>query len=66
MKNIRTCIDYVFEYFDQYLPLQGVEKRTVAENEKLQKYEKTLSDYSQDIREWLLSVYDTHNRQINR
>lgn len=41
MNNIRTCIDYIFEYFDQYLPIQGAEKRTVAENERLLKYEKT-------------------------
>ena len=66
MNNIRTCIDYIFEYFDQYLPLQGIEKRTVAENEKLQKYEKTLCEYGQDIKEWLLSIYDTYDKQINR
>lgn len=35
MSNIRTCIDYIFENFDQYLPTQGAEKRTVAENERL-------------------------------
>ncbi len=66
MINIRTGINYIFEYFDQYLPLQGVEKRTIAENEKLQKYEKTLREYSQDTKEWLLSIYDTYDKQINR
>ncbi len=66
MNNIRTCIDYIFEYFDQYLPLLGTEKRTAAENEKLQKYEKTLEHYSEDVKRWLVSIYDTYDKQINR
>lgn len=66
INNIRMCINYIFEYFDQYLPMQGTEKRTVAENIKLSKYEKSLGEYSQDIKEWLLSVYESYNKQINR
>lgn len=66
MNNIRTCIDYIFEYFDQYLPIQGAEKRTVEENERLLKYERTLSEFSPDVRDWLVSIYDTYGKQINR
>jgi hypothetical protein len=66
INNIRICIDYIFEYYDQYLPLQGTEKRTVAENEKLQKYEKTLKEYSENIIIWLVSIYDTYDKQINK
>lgn len=66
MNNIRSCIDYVFEYFDQYLPIQGAEKRTVSENAKIQKYENTLRDYSPDIREWLVSIYETYDKQANK
>lgn len=66
MNNIRTCIDYIFEYFDQYLPIQGAEKRTVAENERLLKYEKTLSEFSPDLKDWLVSIYDTYDKQVNR
>lgn len=66
ISNIKTCINYVFEYFDSYLPIQGVEKRTVYENEKLQKYGNSISKYSSDIREWLLSIYETYEKQINQ
>lgn len=66
MNNIRSCIDYIFEYFDQYLPIQGAEKRTAAENEKIVRYEKTLSDYTPDVRDWLVSIYETYGKQINR
>lgn len=53
-----------FEYFDQYLPIQGAGKRTVAENEKLLKYEKTLSEFSPDVKDWLVSIYDTYGKQL--
>jgi len=66
MNHIKTCINYVFEYFDQYLPLQGIEKRTVHGNEKLQKYEKSLREYSAEIREWFVSIYETHEKHANR
>lgn len=66
MNNIRSCINYIFEYFDQYLPIQGAEKRTTAENEKIMKYEKTLRDYTSDIREWIIAIYDTYGKQTNR
>ena len=66
INNIRSCIDYIFEYFDQYLPIQGAEKRTVAENEKLMKYQKTLRDYTPDIQEWFVSIYDTYGKQANK
>lgn len=66
VSNIRDCINYIFEYFDQYLPIQGVEKRTVFENEKLMKYEKSLNEFSYDIKDWLLSIYETYEKQLNR
>jgi len=28
VNNIKTSIDYVFEYFNQYLPLEGVENHS--------------------------------------
>ena len=39
INNIRTCINYIFEYFDQYLSIQGAERHTITENEKIRKYE---------------------------
>ena len=38
INNIRTCINYIFEYFDQYLSIQGAERHTITENEKIRKY----------------------------
>lgn len=66
MSNIRSCIDYIFEYFDQYLPIQGAEKRTAAENIKIQKYEKKLRDYSINVRDWLVAIYETYEKELDR
>lgn len=64
--NMRTCIDYIFEYFDQYLVLEGAQERTLEENELLTKYEKSLRDYSPEIRQWLVKIYDETGHQINK
>lgn len=66
MSNIRTSIDYVFEYYDQYLPLEGAESHTAAENERLNKYEKSLREYSPNLRNWLVSIYDDTGHQVNK
>lgn len=66
INNIRTCINYIFEYFDQYLSIQGAERHTITENEKIRKYEKSLRNYSHAVQNWLVSIYDAYGCQINR
>lgn len=39
-QNIKLCVDYVFEYFNNYLNITEVEEKTVLNNEKLEKYRK--------------------------
>lgn len=64
--NIRVCIDYIFEYFEQYLPLQGADTRTPEENERLTKYEKAVRDYKPEVRDWLINIRAETGHQINR
>jgi hypothetical protein len=35
---MKICVDYVFEYFNNYLNITEVEEKTVLHNEKLEKY----------------------------
>lgn len=37
VENIQLCINYIFEYFNNYLPLQGAEERSPKENKLLLK-----------------------------
>lgn len=66
MNNIRTSIDYIFEYYEQYLVLEGANNRLPEENEKLNKYEKALREYSPEIRTWFIKMYIETGWQVNK
>ncbi len=44
-QNMKICVDYVFEYFNNYLNITEAEEKTVLHNEKLEKYRKQLREY---------------------
>ena len=43
MGNMKKCMDYVFEYFNQYLDVTKMDEQTFLNNERLDKYKRTLS-----------------------
>ncbi len=63
-ENMRVCVNYVFEYFNNYINISEAEKRTVLENEAIDKYRKQLRDYDEEVREWLVSIYSEYNKKI--
>jgi hypothetical protein len=65
-QNIKVCIDYVFEYFNNYLNTTEAEEITALQNEKLEKYSKQLRDYEPGIREWVVGIYNEYGKQMNR
>lgn len=66
MTNMKKCMDYVFEYFNQYLDETKMDEKTFLNSERLDKYIKTLSQYEPEVQDWLVSIYDQYDRQINR
>ena len=66
VSNIKKSIDYIFEYFDNYLPLQGAENHSAEENERFNKYAKALREYSPELRKWFLTIYDETGHQVNK
>ncbi|HQA59348.1 MAG TPA: hypothetical protein PK033_15945, partial [Acetivibrio sp.] len=60
------CVDYVFEYFNNYLNTTEAEEKTVLHSEKLDKYRKQLQDYEPEVREWVVGIYDEYGKQIHR
>lgn len=66
MENMKICVNYVFEYFNNYLNITEAEEKTVLHNEKLDKYRKQLDDYEPDIREWLVRIYSDYGKHMNR
>lgn len=66
MENMRICVNYVFEYFNQYLNIDEMEQKTFLNNERLEKFRKQLEMYEEDIQEWLVNIYDVHEKHIHR
>ncbi len=66
VSNIKKSIDYIFEYFDIYLPLQGFDNHLAEENKRYNKYAKALEKYSPELINWFLSIYDETGHQVNK
>lgn len=66
MENMKTCVNYVFEYFNQYLDITKVDEQTVLNDEKLEKYRSAVSQYDSEIQDWLIDIYDVHNKKMDR
>lgn len=65
-ENTRICVNYVFEYFNNYLETTAGEERTILHDEKIEKYARTLSKYSDEIQEWLVDMYSSYGRYLNQ
>ena len=63
---MKVCLDYVFEYFNNYLNITEAEEKTVLYNEKLEKYRKQLREYDPEVREWVVWLYNESRKQMNR
>ena len=65
-QNMRICVDYVFEYFSNYLNITEAEEKTVLHDQKLDKYRKQLREYDPEVREWVVGIYNEYGKQIHK
>ena len=65
-ENMRICVNYVFEYFNNYLNITEAEEKTTLQTEKLSKYSQQLRDYEPEVREWLVNICAEYGKQIKR
>lgn len=63
VENIKKCIDYIFEYYNNYLNEENVSEKKIEEDEKLRKYRKQISQYDDEVAEWLVNIYQNHHNQ---
>ena len=66
MNNLQLVINYVFDYFNYYLETNNREDTSPIKVEQLQKYRKQMRVYSPHIQNWLVEIYDTYGKQLNR
>lgn len=65
-ENTRICVNYIFEYFNNYLESRDADNETILHLDKIDKYRRLLNEYDLDIQEWLVSLYSSYGNFINR
>jgi hypothetical protein len=66
MENIKICVNYIFEYFNNYLNITEAEDKTVLQTEKIEKYRKHLEGYDSEVQDWLVNIYAEYGQSFNR
>lgn len=62
--NTRICVNYVFEYFNNYLNITEAEEKTALKDERLDKYRNQLRAYDTEIIDWLVQIYSDHGKYV--
>ena len=65
-ENTRICVNYIFEYFNNYLETTAGEEKTILHDEKIEKYARMVEQYSGDIQEWLIDLYSSYGKYLHR
>lgn len=65
-ENTRICVNYIFEYFNNYLDTKPADEKTVLHEQKIDKYRNIIRDYDSEIREWLVAIYSSHGKYMHK
>jgi hypothetical protein len=63
--NMRVCVNYIFEYYNNYLNITDAEERTAIKDEKLDKYRHELRAYDKEVIEWLVGMFSEHEKRMH-
>jgi hypothetical protein len=63
--NIRKCVNYVFDYFNEYLTQHEQKAKTYMDINKIEKYSSRVSEYCPEVKNWLVDLYSKHYNLIN-
>jgi hypothetical protein len=66
VENTRICVNYVFEFFNNYLETKAADEKTILHEEKIDKYRNIIKDYDPDIQDWLISLYSSYGKYMHR
>ena len=65
-ENTRISVNYVFEYFNNYLPMDKLEDSTFLKDEKVERYRRLVSGYSPDVENWLVDLYSDYGKYMHK
>lgn len=66
LENMQICVNYIFEYFNQYFDINKMNEQTILQEERLLKFKNQLEMYDKDIQDWLVNIYDNYDKHIHR
>ena len=64
-ENTKVCVNYVFEYFNNYLDSIGGSEEMILHNQKIDKYRNIVKEYSPDVKAWLVELYAAHGKYMH-
>jgi hypothetical protein len=64
-ENTRICVNYIFEYFNNYINTKPFEEKTILHDRKIDKYRNYINDYDTEVKEWLVSLYSSHEKYMH-
>ena len=65
-ENVWIYVNYVFEYFNNYLETEPADEKTILHEQKVEKYKKMIRDYDAEVKDWLVSLYLTHGKYMHK
>lgn len=65
-ENTRICVNYIFEYFNNYLETKPDDEKTILHEEKIDKYRNIIKNYDPEIQEWLITLYSSYGKYMHR
>lgn len=65
-ENLRICVNYVFEYFNNYLEENPDLEKTILQDKKLEKYRNQIQQHSLEVQSWLIEMYSSTGKYMNR
>lgn len=66
LENTRICVNYVFEYFNNYLETKSADEKTVLHEQKIEKYRNIIRDYDNEVKDWLVSLYASYGKYMHK
>lgn len=64
-KNTKICVDYVFEYFNDYLLQHEKTAKKYMYTDKKEKYKSRIQNYNPEVQKWLIDLYSKHYNLLN-
>jgi hypothetical protein len=65
-ENIRICVNYIFEYFNNYIDTKPADEKTILHDRKIDYFRKSISNYNTEVKEWLVSMYSSYGKYMHR